>query len=265
MPAVWWAKAYKEFLENSAVLTKAYARFAWKVTSDKSKNVKRTASAMAAPPARDPANGQPMAIGASAVLGAGQDLSAMQRNTSVDFDAGRPLAAMIAASLGVPLPALTCDPMNGNRATAKRLDTSTVLVMQARQKTMDQILRTIFKLLGLKVRLRWPEISEEPVHRRIQAIDMGARLGVLSGHRRSGRWCRTRGTGKWDDFPSDTPTLLQLPWAIRPKPVAPGAKPATSGPASDPGDSGAPRLPDPVSRGDHELRDEGTQAHTDNT
>ena len=264
MPAVWWAKAYKEFLENSAVLTKAYARFAWKVTSDKSKNVKRTAAAMAAPPARDPANGQPMAIGASAVLGAGQDLSAMQRNTSVDFDAGRPLAAMIAASLGVPLPALTCDPMNGNRATAEALDTSTVLVMQARQKTMDQLLRTIFKLLGLKVRLRWPEISEEPVHRRIQAIDMGARLGVLSASEVRAMvldaW-----HGKWDDFPADTPTLLQLPWALRPKPVVPGspAKPPSS--TSNPGVSGAPRLPDPMSRGDHELRDEGTQAHTDNT
>ena len=264
MPAVWWAKAYKEFLENSAVLTKAYARFAWKVTSDKSKTVKRAAAALAAPPARDPANGMPMGIGASAVLGAGQDLSAIQRNTSVDFDAGRPLASMIAASLGVPLPALTCDPMNGNRATAEALDTSTVLVMQARQKSMDQLLRTIFKLLGLKIRLRWPEISEEPVHRRIQAIDMGARLGVLSAN-------ETRAMvldawhGKWDDFPRDTPDLNQLPWALRPKPVVAVPGGGTGARLASAGSTNPPRQPDPMSRGDHELRDEGTQAHTRNS
>lgn len=273
LPAVWWTKAYKEFLENSAILTKAYARFAWKITNDKSRNVKRTAASLAATPQRDPATGTPMQVGASAVLGAGQDLSAIQRNTSVDFDAGRPLAAMIAASLGVPLPALTCDPTTGTRSATQTLDTSTVLVMKARQKTMDEILKTVFRVLGLRVKLRWPEINDEPVHRRVQAIDMSARLGVLRDSETRAMVVDAWGD-KWDDFTAEPPkTINDLPWALRPKPVLPGAPaargsktaPATAGPKENPGiDGGTPRLPDPMSRGDHELRDEGTQDHVRN-
>lgn len=215
-----------------------------------------------------------MQVGASAVLGAGQDLSAIQRNTSVDFDAGRPLAAMIAAALGVPLPALTCDPTTGTRSATQTLDTSTVLVMKARQKTMDEILRTVFKMLGLRVKLRWPEINEEPVHRRMQAIDMGARLGVLRAVETRAMVVDAWGD-KWNDFPVEPPkSVNELPWALRPKPVTPTTPPAggpgrspgraVSGPQENPGATGAPRLPDPASRGDHELRDEGTQEHTQN-
>jgi hypothetical protein len=264
LPAIWWTKAYKEFLENSATLTKAYARFAWKVTSDRSRTVKRTAATLAQTPARDPATGMPLGIGGSAVLGAGQDLSAIQRNTSVDFDSGRPLAAMIAAALDVPLPALTCDPTLGSRATAQALDTSTILVMQARQKAMNEAIMLIFQLLGLKVRLRWPDISEEPVHRRVQAIDMAARLGVL-------RATETRTMvldawhGKWDDFEEKPPTEAELPIPIRSRMAAASANKPTGAGSSDPGGRGskATKQPDPMSRGDHELRDEGMQSHTD--
>lgn len=269
LPAVWWTKAYKEYLENCSTLAKAYARFAWKVTSDRSRTVRRTASTMAAPPARDPATGMPLAIGASAVLGAGQDLTAIQRNTNVDFEGGRPLAAMVAASLDVPLPALTCDPASGTRAGTATLDTSTVLVMQARQKAMNDAIMLIFKLLGLKVRLRWPEINEEPVHRRLQAIDMSARLGVLSA-------AETRAmvldawNGKWNDFPADPPRADELPLSMRGKVMAAqsGQVASVAGKLSavdGTGQSGldGPKQPDPMSRGDHELRDEGGQAHTD--
>ena len=109
---------------------------------------------------------------------------------------------MIAASLGVPLPALTCDPTTGTRSATPTLDTSTVLVMKARQKTMDEILKTVFKALGLKVKLRWPEINDEPVHRRVQAIDMSARLGVLRATEARAMVIDAWGD-KWDDFIAD--------------------------------------------------------------
>src|SRR5690606_11266906 len=138
LPAVWWTKAYKEYLENCATLTKAYARFAWKVTSDKSRSARRAASAIAQTPRSDPSTGAPLNVGASVALGAGQDLSAVGGNAKVDFEAGRPLASMIAAALDVPLPALLEDPSIANNAGATSLDTSTILVMQARQKVMDE-------------------------------------------------------------------------------------------------------------------------------
>lgn len=255
LPAVWWTKAYKEYLENCATLTKAYARFAWKVTNDRSRGVRRTAAALAQAPRTDPATGQPLGVGGSAVLGAGQDLTAVGRNTAVDFDAGRPLAAMIAAALDVPLPALTEDPTLGTRATAAALDTSTILVMQARQKAMNETFEIIFKLLGLKVRLRWPEISEEPVHRRLQAIDMAVRMGLISSDE-ARAMVLDAWHDKWDDFPRKSPTPEELPYILKSKAgqtVSAVSSAVSSGPAQV----------DPMSRGDHELRDEGGQSSDD--
>jgi hypothetical protein len=252
LPAVWWTKAYKEFLENCSVLSKAYARFAWKVTSEKSRGVRRTAAQMAQTPRVDPSTGQPLAVGASAVLGAGQDLAAVGRNTTVDFDAGRPLAAMIAAALDVPLPALTEDPTIGNRATASSLDTSTTLVMQHRQKTMDHLFQTIFNLLGLKVRLRWPEIAEDPIHRKLQAIDMGVRMGIFSAVE-ARAMVLDAWNGKWDNFASEPPSPDRLPLGIRAGGT--GSAPGTPGPLkAGNARGGAPKQVDPMSYGDHEMR-----------
>jgi len=263
LAAVWWTKAYKEFLENCATLTKAYARFAWKVTNDKSKSVRRTAAQIAAAPRVDPATGERLAVGASAVLGSGQDLSAVGGNTKVDFDAGRPLAAMIAAALDVPLPSLTQDPSIGNRAASETLDKSTTLAMQNRQKVMDEVFQTIFNILGMKVRLRWPEISEEPIHRRLQALNMAIRLGLLSD-KEARAMLLDAWHDKWDDFPADPPTTSQLPLILRPGFSAASRGSSNAGPgATGPLKSGnadgsaSPKQPDPISMGDHELRDEG--------
>ncbi|MCP9209507.1 hypothetical protein [Streptomyces cucumeris] len=283
LPAVWWTKAYKEYLENCATLSKAYARFAWKVTADRSRSVRRTASAMSQAPRSDPATGAPLNVGASAVLGAGQDLAAVGGNTKVDFDSGRPLAAMIAAALDVPLPALLEDPSIAANSAATSLDTSTILVMQARQKIMNETFRTIFRALGLKVRLRWPEISEEPIHRRLQALDMAIRLGLFSAEEARAMvvdaW-----RDKWEDFDRKVPKLENLPHIVggtaqgtpKPNPSINPGKPGNNSGETHPGGTGgpgapgplkagnsrstaAPKQPDPMSRGDHELRDEGTE------
>jgi hypothetical protein len=282
LPAVWWTKAYKEFLENCATLTKAYARFAWKVTSDKSRSVRRTAAAMAQAPRVDPATGQPLNVGASAVLGAGQDLSAVGGNTKVDFESGRPLASMVASALDVPLPALLEDPSIANNAGATSLDQSTILVMQSRQKVMDETFRQIFKVLGLKVRLRWPEISEEPVHRRMQALDMLIRLGLVSAEE-ARAMALDAFHDKWKDFGRKAPTLDQLPYVAggtgqgipkvdsKPNSDQSGSNSRNTPPAGTGGPgapsplkagnsraTAAPKQPDPMSYADHELRDEGS-------
>lgn len=243
---VWWVKAYKEFLENSATLTKAYARFAWKVTSSTGRGQSRVASQLAAAPSRDPATGQPMSVGASVSMGAGQDLTAIQRNTSVDFDAGRPLAAMIAAGLEVPLPALTSDPSAGSRASAETLDDPTILAMLARQQIMDDAFTEIFELVRIRAAILWPEISPEPMHRRIQAADMAGRSGVFSAM----EWraiLKDNLGDKWKNLPDEVPDIEDMPRILQSMAQEPTA----------------PEQVDPMSRGDHELRDEGGQAHVD--
>ena len=189
---------------------------------------------------------------------------------------------MIAAALDVPLPALLEDPSIANNSAATYLDTSTILVMQARQKVMDEMFRSIFRVLGLKVRLRWPEISEEPIHRRLQALDMAIRLGLFSADESRAMVVDAWGD-KWEDFKREAPDVNELPYAAggggqgEPEPSGETNSPETGGnsdgtdaggtggpgapaplKAGNSRSTGAPKQPEPMSYADHELRDEGT-------
>lgn len=239
---VFWSKAYKEFLENCATLQKAYARFAWKVTSSTKKGTSRVATKMAEPPQRDPVTGNYNNVGASVALGAGQDMQALQTVRPVDFSSGLPLASMIAAGLEIPLPMLTSDPGSGNRATAETLDEPTKLAMESRQQLMDDVIRRIKELLGApETEIEWPPVDDEPTHRKVQAADMAGRTGMLFP--REWRELIMRAAGlEFDD--REPPNEEQLPVMLQ-------------------SNGDGPAQVDPMSRGDHELRDEGLQSHTD--
>lgn len=285
-PCIFWSKAYKEFLENCATLNKAYARFAWKVTSASGKGTGRVASQLAAAPQRDPATGQPASVGASAVLGAGQDLTAIQRSTSVDFRSGSPLAAMVGAGLGVPLHMLTADASYAPTAGANELDEQTVRAMQARQNIMDDAIKRICKILRLDVTVVWPDVDPEPLHRLIQAIDMAGRSGTLFSEEwrdllltaMGPRWVEKYGK-KSPPKSEKVPLILKKSVPLSPEEQAAEderqariaqqkadliAQNQPANPAQDGRSSTQPKQPDPPSRGDHQLRDEGGQAHTDN-
>lgn len=279
-PCIFWSKAYKEFLENCATLTKAYARFAWKVTSQSGRGTGRVASQLAAAPQRDPMTGKPLQVGASAVLGAGQDLTAIQRSTGVNFGEGRPLAAMVAAGLGVPLPMLTTDPGDGSRSTAETLDEPTILSMRARQNLMDDAIKEICRVLRYNVVIEWPEIDAEPVHRRIQAIDMAGRSGTVFPKEWRAMLFEALGPKYLERYPDRVPNEEQVPLILKnavPKSEEEQAKEdqrqidlqkqraalTPSQPGQDGRSSTQPKQPDPPSRGDHQLRDEGTQSHTE--
>lgn len=279
-PCIFWSKAYKEFLENCATLTKAYARFAWKVTSQTGRGTARVAAQIAAAPQRDPLTGKPLQVGASAVLGAGQDLTAIQRSTGVNFNEGRPLAAMVAAGLGVPLPMLTTDPGDGSRSTAETLDEPTILSMRARQNLMDDAIKEVCRVLRYNVVIEWPEIDAEPVHRRIQAIDMAGRSGTIFPKEWRAMLLEALGPKYLERYPERVPKEDDVPLILKnsvPKSEEEQAKEdqrqldlqkqraalTPANPAQDGRSSTQPKQPDPPSRGDHELRDEGSQAHTE--
>lgn len=285
--AIFWSKAYKEFLENCATLTKAYARFAWKVTSASGKGTARVASQLASEPGRDPITGQSRAVGASVALGAGQDLTAISRSTSVDFNAGRPLAAMVAAGLGVPLPMLTSDPGEGSRSTAETLDEPTKKSMKARQRMADWAIKECARMIRMEVTIEWPDIDPEPTHRLIQAIDMAGRSGVLFPKEWREMLLEALGEKWLEKYPERVPNEEQVPLILKnsvPKSEAeqekedqrqidllkakadaapPPVAPAQGGKPGAPSQTGGPKQPDPPSRGDKTLRDQGGQAHTD--
>lgn len=242
LSVIFWSKAYKEYLENCATLAKAYARFAWKVTSNTKKGQQRAATRLAEAPYRDPQTGEYRDVGGAATLGAGQDLQALQTIRPVDFGAGQPLASMVAAGLEITTPMLTSDPGSGNRATAETLDEPTRLLMEARQEIARDTIQRILDVLGVRDRvIEMPELGGEPLHRQIQAVDQAGRSGMLYPAEWRKLILDAFDMGGVEEAPSEE----DLPLAIKNE-MEPTAQ------------------PDPPSRGDHEMRDNGEQSHTEN-
>jgi hypothetical protein len=182
LSVIFWAKAHKEFLECQATLVKAYSRFAWKVSTPTAANAKAAATKVGSAPAIDPLTGQPQSVGATAVTGMGATISSVGRTGgSVDFEAGLPLAAYVAAGLNVPLNELTADAGNANRASAETLGSSNEKVMKARQSEHKMFFESIFTFLGFEdVKVSFPKIEEEAVYRQIQSIVSLLPLNVFS-------------------------------------------------------------------------------------
>lgn len=130
--AIFWARAYKEFLEDWSKLTKSLSRYAWRVTS------KSTAAARGAAAETKRANDATLpresSAGATAVS-AGNTLEAIPKTgATIDSQSGKPLAGMVAAALGVPITMLLADPgVTGARATAETLDQPTKNEMKLRR------------------------------------------------------------------------------------------------------------------------------------
>lgn len=142
--AISWARGYKEFLEDWARLVKALSRFAWRATGDK-RGKAQAMAARARQAASTSTTGQPNDVGATAVMGPGQHLEAIPKSgATIDSQSGKPLAAMIAAGLDVPLTMLLADPgVTGARATAETLDHPTELMAGMRRTLWADTLRDI--------------------------------------------------------------------------------------------------------------------------
>lgn len=181
MSVIFWTKAYKEFLENSATLVKAYSRFAFKVTAQTKNGVQGAATKVAAQPVRDPFTGEVSSVGGTAVMGMGTSLSTIGRTGgSVDFSAGLPLAAMIAAGLEIPLTSLTADGGSSNRSAAETLEAPTLKAMKARQQLWGGYFERLFDYLGKpNVKVIWGQIDSGDLLRKMQSITAALPLNVL--------------------------------------------------------------------------------------
>jgi len=177
LPIIAWARLYREFLENGAIMTKALAQFAYKISAKSRAGVSTAAAKVAS------ADGTAGRVGATAAMGADVDLMPMPKaGNAYDFEAGRSLAAMIAAGLEVSIVALLADPgQSGAYGTAQTLDTPTMKAMQARQNVWSLFFKRLMRFMGATgVEITWPSIEVEPTHRMVQALAMAWESGILS-------------------------------------------------------------------------------------
>lgn len=142
--AIDWAAAYREFLTDWARLMKSLSRFVWRV-STKGTRGSQVRTKIASGPTTDPYTGEPRHAGATAVTTEGTALEAIPKSgATMDSESGRPLAAMVAAALDVPVTMLLGDPgTTGARATAETLDRPTELTMGSRRQVWTEVLSDI--------------------------------------------------------------------------------------------------------------------------
>lgn len=241
-----WVRAYKKYLEQCHMLNEAYAQIAFKASTATRGGGERLASGMASNPGVDPATGQPLSVGATAVMGAGQDLVAVQTGRPVDFSNGLPIAAMVAAGLEIPLQVLTSDASTGgSRSSDVALDEATKKSMQARQKMLDDELDDLASMLGLDdFQIEWPRVGEEPLHRTLQALDVAGHTGMLYPEEWRDEILKALGR---DSEKEDPPGEDDLPLTVQ-------------------RGQGQQAAIEPASYGDHEMRNEpGGQAHTEDS
>ncbi|UAV84832.1 putative portal protein [Glutamicibacter phage BIM BV-113] len=135
-----WARGYKEFLESWAVMMNALSKIVWQRVG---KSGKRTAANARRQLEKIPA----MAPGGSADATDDSKLEAVPKTgATIDSESAKPLAAMVATALGIPVTMLLADPgQTGARAVAETLDKPTELTMLTRQDVWREARR---QLLG---------------------------------------------------------------------------------------------------------------------
>ncbi len=144
-----WARAYKEFLEDWATITRAYARFAWKAT------VKGGSRAIAATKSKFHANDvgdmkAPPSTASFAILGDGAGLDPIRTaGATTSPNDGRRIMLMVASALGLP-ETFFGDVSVGSLATATSLDRPTELCMIDRQMLWSDVFTDMLNYVLLK-------------------------------------------------------------------------------------------------------------------
>lgn len=127
-----YARGYRDFLGDWLKLMKSLSQFAWRGTAE-GKRAQKARQALARAQTGVPGNDG--SVGAAYVSAPGESLEAIPKTgATIDADSGRPILAMIAAGLDVPVTMLSTDPgITGARSTAETLDEPMFLAMRARQ------------------------------------------------------------------------------------------------------------------------------------
>lgn len=171
MGAVYWARAYKEYLEAAHTMSKALARIAFKVNSASARQQQAVIQQMSG------AQG----VGATASLAPGQELTAVSKaGAGIDMMSGTPLAAMVSAALDVPLSVLLTDGSAGGRQGAETaLEEPTFKAFEARRSLHVDLIRRVLAAVGIRAEVEVAPLSSELIQRWGQVIVLGTQNGYL--------------------------------------------------------------------------------------
>lgn len=171
-PALLWALSYAGYLQDSAKLVHALSKFAWQITSP---------SKAAAERAKTHVMNASAGVGAAAI-GGGDISSVGVPSAQVNFNSGQPLAAMVAASFGVPVIALLSSPgaTGGSYGAAQTLDAPTLKGFEVLQNSWASFFREILVDIGAKEgRVEFSAIENDAPYRQISSLAQAVELGLV--------------------------------------------------------------------------------------
>lgn len=166
-----WSRLYKEFLVNGYVMSRALAKFAYKVTVASLGQGMNSSVEVAKP-------------GDSGSTYVGNGMEAMPNaGKGYDFTSGRPLLAMIAAGLGLSATALGADAGGGgSNAAEQTLDLPTRGMAEVRRNVWAEYFVRILRYAGntKKLTVTFKDLTSEQVQRRLQAWVLMHSQGLFS-------------------------------------------------------------------------------------
>lgn len=133
-----WARGYKEFLEDWALLTKALSRLSFQRVDTRGRNAAKAQRS-------EMMKLNSAQAGSVANSTDGSRIEAVPKTgATIDSESAKPFAGMVAASVDLPVTMLLSDPgQTGARAVAETLDKPMELAMQARQEVWREARRQI--------------------------------------------------------------------------------------------------------------------------
>lgn len=171
MGAVYWARAYKTYLEAAHTMTQALARIAFKVNSGSRSSQQAVIQQMSVG----------SGVGGTAALAPGQELTAVNKaGAGINMSSGTPLAAMVSAALDVPLSVLLTDGSAGGRQAAETaLEEPTFKALEARRCLHIELIKSVFRALGHRPKVTIVPLNTELIQRWGQVVSMGVEKGML--------------------------------------------------------------------------------------
>ncbi len=153
-----WAIAYSSYMRDGTRVLAALAEWVWQI---KPKSRKGGQSVGAQVRSSD---------GPAKTIVSDMEITSLPKNDAVDLSTGRPLAAQVAAALGVSVVLLLADPgQSGAFGTAQTLTDPTIRTMVTRRELNSQFLVRCLRQLKIKdPAILWEKMAQDPDHREMQ-------------------------------------------------------------------------------------------------
>lgn len=168
-----WIQSYSKYLANNSALNEALTQIAWQIQSATKRGSGNAGAAIS----------QAGGPGGTAITGMGNMLSSVGvPSAQVNFNNGQPLAALVAASFGVPVIALLSSPgaTGGSYGAAQTLSDPSIKGFQAVQDSWTVFYLEILSDMGSpNAEVSFPSLEQDPTYREVQSIVVSTEAGLV--------------------------------------------------------------------------------------